>query len=827
MSAELLDRTAELAALGRAVGALAAGEPALVEISGGSGTGRSALLARAVELARGAGALVLAANGLPLVPGQGPRIVGEVMAQVAWSSPKCAEAASTGCVVAIGPPSGVLVTAEPSPPLPGSDTTPGEALMAVLDLARARPVLLAVDDADGYDDLSRVWLARLGERAGGRPIGIVVVTGPARRLLAGAEVLTARPLSPAAVAELARRRRTVRGDVADVLHRCTGGLPSVLHAVLDGIGPEADAEEVAESAAEAFVGIVVRAVAALPAEAAGLLRAIALCGPGLDFELTCAVAGLPGLGSRWALDLLAGAGLVSGEPPALAGGLSAERVLMGLARKVRDELHVRAARLAYRGAADVAEVARILESAPPLGDPWVVPVLRTAARRVVERGDPEAAVRYLERALREPGDPTIAAQLVLEIALVESRCSPEVGDRRLSRMLLESQPPECARVRLAAADQLFARGDSALARRTFGAMPTTGVERDSITALYWLVDDAPLEVPELGLLDVAPLPTAPPEPERAGAAALLCVAQGTDSALARVLARTALAAPSTVLIPRMIAACALALTGDLDEAVAGLDDVLVEARELGLNAVESQSLAVRAKIMLGAARLIEARADLDAATAALPLRDWHPDARPLLVAVEAQLCMENGFEDRAEELSAAVLDHELGFGHARMLMMYVRAELAFRRGDARTALALAEECGRRMLARGWRNPASLPWRSVAARASLQLGNHDHAEILCAQEVQRAREWGVPGLLGMAHLSRAPVSGDRHDLTEAVRLLSDSPYRLAHAVALLALAEVSEPHEAAPLVREAAGIAVRGRALVLLNRARRLGWVPGT
>ncbi|MGW4215295.1 AAA family ATPase [Lentzea sp. NPDC004789] len=864
--AELLDRAAELAALERAVTTLVAGQPALAEISGGSGSGRSALLARAVDLARGAGVLVLTANGLPLVPRADHRIVGEVMAQIGGGQAGAAagsiaaglpepgagpaSAHLPGAVAgldaaALGAPSDTAVADLFAPPWPG--VTPAEALLAVLELARIRPVLLAIDDTDGYDERSRAWLTRLGERAGagGRAIGIVLVTGLGRRVLAEAVVLTARPLPRDAVAELAARRWPVSESMAGELHRSTGGLPSVLHAVLDRLEPGLPAgdlaepaaraddgaaafgDDLAELAAEAFGDVVVRALAGLPDEAAQLLRAMALCGPRLDLDLACAVAGLRELGRRRALELLAAAGLISGEPPIPVGGVTADGLLAGLASEARDELHLRAARLAYLGAADVEEVARILASAPPLGEPWVVPVLRLAAGRAVARGEPEAAVRCLERALREPCDPGTEARLVLEIALAEGLHAPEAGDRRLARMLLERRPPECARVHLAAADQLFARGDAALARRTFGAMPAAGVERDSATAMYWLVDDAPLEVPELGLLDAAPLPVAPPEPERAGAVAWLHVARGADAALARDLARSALAAPAAVLVPRMHAACALAFTGDLDEGVAGLDDVVAEARDRGLRAVVSQSLAVRAKLMLAAARLGEARADVDAALAALPLHHWHPDGLPLLVGVDAELSLEDGFVGRAEELVASVPGHETGFGYGRALVTHVRAELALRRGDAGTAYALAEECGRRMLARRWRNPATLPWRSVAARAAFLLGLDEQAELLCSYEISSARAWGVPGVLGMAHLGRAAVSGDRHDVTEAVRLLRTSPYRLAYATALLELAELTPAGDARPLVCEAAGIAVRGRAAALLARARRLGWEPGS
>lgn len=793
MSTHLLDRDIELAVLQRAVTALAAGEPSLVEIKGACGTGRSALLTRTAELARSAGAVVLTAHGLPLAPHAELRIVDALVAQLA------------------------RVTA----------TTPAEAINEVLELADSTPVLLVVDDADGFDERSRDWLARLGSRVAGKAIAVAVVTGLTRHVLADAEVITARPLPPDAVAELValRCREQASDRTITAMCRDTNGIPSVLHVVLDAmcVGTPYSAE----LAADAFGDVVVRAVAALPAEAGELLRAIALCGPGAGLDLACAVAELRDIGQRRALDVLVGAGLIRPDQPAPVSGVDTDRLLAGLERPARDELHARAARLAYLSAAEEAEVARLLELAPPLGEPWVMPLLRTAARRAMECGESATAVRHLERALREPADPVSKARLVLEIAVAESVHEPQAGDRRLARMLLEHQPPECARVRLDAADQLYARGDAALVRRTFGAMRITGAERDSITAMYWQAGDTVLEVAEFGLLDARPLPAAPQEPQRAGLAAWLCVAQGDDPALARRLARATLAAPATALMQRMVACYALALTDELDEAVSGLDRTVFDARDRGLNAVVSQLLVARAKVMLIAGRLTEAAADLAAARTALPPRCWHEDALPLMIAVEAQVSLEHGLVDHAEELSAAVPDLQRRSGYGGTLLLFARAELALRRGDPEAALALAQECGWRMLARGWSNPAALSWRSLAARALRARGDVDLADRLCDEEVERARSWGVPGALGLAHLSRAAVSGEAEDRREAVRLLRKSPYRLAHAAALLDLAEAGDPRDTARLAREAGEIAVRGRASVLLSRARRLGWVPGT
>jgi hypothetical protein len=603
-------------------------------------------------------------------------------------------------------------------------------------------------------------------------------------------------------------------------------VPSVLRAVLDvlRVHPLPDAEDVEVLAADAFADLAVRATAGMPAAATRLLRAVAVCGSGFGLDQMCALADVP---AGRALDLLAGAGLITRDrPPALVAGLSRDRILAGMTQSDRDEWHTRAARLGHRAAVDESAVARVLEATPVLGEPWVVPLLRAAARRAVGEGEPCVAERRLTRALREPCDPATTSELQLELAVLECARAPEIGTRRLARMLLEPAPPECAGARLAAADELYYRGDSALVQRTFGAMRSTGAERDGVAGMYWFVEEVQLDAPEFGLFDVAPLPAEPEDAERAGTASWLCVGRGQDAAVARRLARLALAAPSALLMPRVMACLALQSTDDFGESIAGLDAVLVEARGRGLNGVVSQTLVARANLMVLAGRLTEAAEDLDGARTAMPLRQWHPDARPRLIMAEAHVSIEQGLVDRAEAAFASMSEDELGHGYSRTLMLFVRATLALRRGDAAEALLWAQECGRRLLAHRLVNPVLMPWRSVAASASYALGDAARAARLCADDLALSRAWGVPSAIGRALLRHAAVSRDPDDVREAVRLLSQSPWRLSYATALLDLAEMTEPSAAAPLVQEAAEIAVRGRLVALLARARRLGWVPG-
>ena len=60
-----------------------------------------------------------------------------------------------------------------------------------------------------------------------------------------------------------------------------------------------------------------------------------------------------------------------------------------------------------------------LVSSEPYGEAWVVDALRAAARLALGRGAPEAAVRYLRRALKEPPLHEARLDVVLELGRAE------------------------------------------------------------------------------------------------------------------------------------------------------------------------------------------------------------------------------------------------------------------------------------------------------------------------------------------------------------------------------------------------------------------------
>ncbi|KJK46292.1 hypothetical protein UK23_23975 [Lentzea aerocolonigenes] len=788
----LVERDAALAVLERSVRMLATGRSSLLEVCGHRGTGRTAVLGHLVDLALRADVTVLtAAGGCPAVSGSGGAVA-ELMSQ-----------------------------------LHREDSGPA-AIGALVELARRTPVLVAVDDADLLDPESLDWLANLAGRAVQVPMVVAVVTDARLPVLPGATSVPLRPLGHDGVSALVAGRFGRPGDdeFAGVLHDHTGGRPATLWPLLDrcaedGLEPlGTNAGAVAGIAADVLAGFTTRTVRSLPAEVVDLLRVVAVCGPLFPVDLMGVLAALRTIPLGRALELLTCAGLVT-EPgkPELTAGIRVSRVLEGMPEQAREDLHARAARLGHQCAVLPSEVARLLVGAPPLGEPWVVPLLRAVAR------DKDEATAYLRRALLEPLTPLVRAEVELELAVAEYAVAPVAADRRLARMLLEPQPAECADVRLAATDQLWGRGDAALLRRTLSAVRSAGGDHDAVTSLYWIADDAPVETPELGILDTAELPVSCGNPDRAGVAAWMQACQGVDAESAGATARIALEAPAKLLTSRLFGCLTLAALDDVAGAVAGLDQVIAEAGRRRLTTVVPQALMMRAKVRAMTGDLDNAAADMEQAQSAYPLENLHPDARPIMVAADMLVNIERGRLDRAIELSASQPDERIGFGYARTFFSFARAVLALVTGDLAEAVARADECGRWMLSRQWVNPAVLPWRSIAAAALAATGDHERAARTCARDLELAQRWGAPSTTARAHLSCAAVVGGEAHLREAVRLLTGSPFRLLRATALLELAQVVDPASAAPMISEAAEIAVRCRSTPLIHRARGLGWEP--
>ncbi|MBN6039698.1 AAA family ATPase [Amycolatopsis sp. 195334CR] len=742
MSELLVDRDAELEVLASVVTGLAAGRSAFVQISGPPGAGRTALLRQAMAVAAAEDVRVLHAAGIPHAPG-GFRTGNDVVGTFAAGLP---------AEFTAGEPVSVAALCE-----------------NFVAAARQRPLMLVLDDAQWMDDRSWLWLRALLRRLSWAPLLVVVAINelgsPAESFTGelGAEatvhesvrhVLRLRPLTTAGVRRLlsANPGEPVDpGAAAEVLHN-SRGVPSVVRAALLAAAGSAD---LATGAAEARGDWVSRVMRVLAPEPTALARTAAICGDDFDWQLVCAVSGLPPAVAARAAAVLRRLGLADDGGPARPVRFTepavVERVLAGMPTEERAELFRRVFALGSRAGAEPAFLARVVLSAPT-GAPGTGALLYGEARRLHARRSHEEAARLLERALREPAEEAAKARLMVELAAVEAVTAPEASDRRLVRVLLGSGPVDPA-LRLRAADMLVSQGRPSVARRTLTAAARldgiSATERATLAALCALAEETIPELDDYSFSTAPPLPDPPDTPASAGVAAWLLAVRGTDRPRALALARTALEVPSRQdgpLSPSLLAGAVLMLGGAPEEAARGLDAILVEARRRGMRAAAVWAMLTRGSVALVQERWDEAARYFDWMAQELPEQGWHPMVAGHARALTVTLHLRRNRPDAARRCAAEPLppgvEHSMGGAQALFATGLVRLA----DGEAAEALELFLESGRRMLARQWLNPVLLSWRVLAGIAYQANGQAEEARRLVLEERALAERWGEPGYL---------------------------------------------------------------------------------
>ncbi|MEV7046227.1 AAA family ATPase [Amycolatopsis sp. NPDC051061] len=811
----LAERDEESALLTGLVHDLADGRPAVVTVTGAPGSGRSALLASVAATARRAR---LRVAHVPCCPSDGTRPF-TVLHQV---------------FTALGgalPPAAIGETA---------DGVPAGRVLGSLcrDLSAdvdGRPLVLAVDDLHWADAASRAWLRTLSGPPREIPVLLVVSqTGglDTWRPAAAAHGIRLRALGDAAVAGLVRERLGAGADERLVEHavRGSGGNPAVLTEALNRLRMEPGLAREGTALFTRVAGERLRClVDGLPTDLTSVLRAVSVCQDGFGPALLAELAGCPPQRLAGDLARLRAIGLVTANGE-LTGPDAGQRVLGRMTEGERDAFFTRAAKLGHEHGVANAAVAAILRRTRVIGEPWVVEVLRAAARLGQAGGRDGPATASLKRALQEPLEPARRAAVLIDLGAAELLLDQEAGDRHLARVVSELDGPGLGGHRLRAADLLNARGglNARILTAAFRRPDVSTAEGDTLLGLYWLADGDPQDRSAVGGYGMPPLPERPSDPVQAAVVAVLLARRGLLPARVRELARAALAQPMaevSSLTARAAAVRALVLTGDLAEAETHGEDVLAQARRQCSRALVARALVERAERHLAAGTLDDAAADLAEAHELVPPRHWHSMLRARVVATEARVHLEAGRAD----LARRVLERdpvEPGPGLGSAFLLYATGAVLLGEGRPGPALAPLRECGRRLSARGWENPELLPWRSAAAKCLVAGGEREAARALLAEELAAATAWGTPAAVGGAHQA-APLTlgpGDPDSaghLTRAVGLLRGSGSHLRHATALVELAATGGGDAAADHLAEAGILAARYRWRGVLGRLHEL------
>ncbi len=666
-------------------------------------------------------------------------------------------------------------------------------------LAREQPLCLAIEDAHMADAASTDWLAEVFRQADDVPL-LVVLAG--RRRPSGAiDLLLDRPgvialrLAALSAAEVLARTSAVVGAASDELSRSvfavTGGVPYLVDAVLEAVAATADRrpendDELIQLSLDQVAGVVRTRVARGGDAALAIAQAAAVLEADAERIRVAALSGLPQDVVATVADTLADDGFVSsGWPMRFAQPIVEQAVRASLTAAERSQFHATAAAVLTADRAPHEVIGRHIMQAEPVGDRDRVDVLRSLARAASDRDQPELAVGYLRRALREQPSILQLPAVTLELGRAEARIEPAAAIERL-----EQAADLCA-------DQTMRRqalGELAHVLVVAGQFAHAAEIGERLLAS--LDDDDPARLGVLAQLlmtaQLAAIPAASTEdrlrqmnelmargaPAEACTLATLAVAelnQGGGRGRVISLGRRALDQDGSTAPRRPWLLLALrALDG------AG------ELTDLGPEDAECELVRV-ARVAYGRGDLRRVVELVDSARAT-DAADVNVIAE--LAVIGASAYVDLGQIDAARDLLATIapLDGD-GAAVSGVAALYVRGQLRLAEGADEAGIADILEAGDRLVAAGVVNPAACGWRGIAAIALAGRGDRVRAQALADEEVARAESFGAPRPLGVALMARGLVRGaaaGRHDLSTAVDVLATTPDRLAYGRALLAL-----------------------------------------
>lgn len=470
-------------------------------------------------------------------------------------------------------------------------------------------------------------------------------------------------------------------------------------------------------------------------------------------------------------------------------------------------MHGVAARVLVDSGCAPGEAARHMLELYPEGDPWVVDQLRQAARDSLSAGAPDAARRYLSRALREPPDMDERAEVLFDLGSATLTRDPAAAVNQLRAALEEPRLEQGLRAsityRLAPALVHSGRMRQAIellqeeAERADNVRTRLRMQAELFKWNAVNVDEPDSRARSRRLAKYAEHLTGRGLAERhiLGMRGWDAVLRGEPSAEALRHAEEALSGGMT--------------WSDQDwgfEIPAGVALVLMycdqpgRAEELfnaGIAEFEAKgwrgshlsfAYSLFGYIRYRRGRLAEAE---DFARSGLEIADRvgdHAPAQRYAVAILIETLLARGRVEEARDVAreyriedrflTAIVYPDPQAVHGKLLMAQGRTE------EAERELAAA---GARLDHRGARNPSWSPWQLDLALAQHRLGRGEAARATAAEALTRARTFGTASGIGHALRVSAAVAADTAQaevlLGQAVGHLEQSPaaYELAYAL----------------------------------------------
>ncbi len=438
---ELVERDGELAQLRNATTGTPAGHGGVVIIEGPAGIGKTRLLEAARALAEEKRLGVAWARGSELEREYGFGLLRQLLEPFAMSSDGLLREelfkGAAALAAALFQPG-----ADPEARAPEPDFSTLHGLYWLLaELADEQPLAVCIDDVQWADPPSLRFLSFASRRIESVAITIFATlrTGEVgsdpelvSQLTTESGVLTMRPrpLTGSGVEAIVREELAFEPsrDLVEACRESTGGNPFYLKALLGevagsggdvGVGSVRRVTEIGSGEVSA---LLLRRLDALHEGAKELAGAVAVLGDGTHLPRAARLAGLEPMQAAEVLQTLVSARLLREQ-----GGIGFSHpivrssVYASLPPRSRSDLHTQAAKQLQAEGARVEEVAGHLLHTHPGAAPDAASKLRAAAQRSLAVGAPESACGFLERALLEPLESDIQAEILLELGRAEMR----------------------------------------------------------------------------------------------------------------------------------------------------------------------------------------------------------------------------------------------------------------------------------------------------------------------------------------------------------------------------------------------------------------------
>jgi DNA-binding CsgD family transcriptional regulator len=850
----LLERDDELEVIAHALDRAVEGEGGLILVEGEAGAGKTALLGAAGDLAREREMGVLRARGGEFERDFPYGIVRQLFEpELAVADHRELLSGTAALAAPIFEPSLSATAGDPSAFQHGL-------YWLLADLAAASPLALLVDDAQWADLASLQALVYCARRLDGLPVLLLatVRSGEAGECAAlleelrrepAARAIVPPPLSAAGAATLiAAGGRPPSPEFAAACCRASGGNPLFLVELLrglDDIDPssvDAGSERLADLAAAGVSGSILGRLGQLGENSIAVARAVAVLEPNAEARRIASLTGLESDAVAAACERLIAAQLVfDARPLSFVHPLVRAAVLEGMPTPARAAAHTRAARLLAADGATEDTVAAHLLLAEPEGEEWTVETLRSAAAVALARSAPDAAVRYLRRALAEPPAPGQRLAIGGELGEALLMASDPEGLVVLREVRSRSEDP-VARATIAASLanslglRVGAKEAAALVEESMeeigdaSGLLGIGLRAEMLRLLVLGLE----RVPAGFLLEAGEELRPDSFPSRAVMQALGLVLaiglgplpQGRDLALTATADRAAVMSDAMAGFPPQGASVALALAdrGDLTDDLCGTG--IEAARRRGVMLGIPGNTGIRGLCRYLDGELGEAQADAELAVRLFEQVDLEA-VRSVHASMAVRTLVARGEMAAAEAMAAHPWRAaEPPAGVPAAMLLCARGELLLAGGRPAEAKQRFLAAAARLKWLPHANPEALPWRIGLSLSEAALGERVAAEAMATEAVEAARRLESERALGIAlrALGNVVTDGEQVDvLREAVACLTGTRAALRRAEALVdlgaALRRANHRREAREPLRDGLDLAHRCGATPLAERAR--------